>query len=547
MASYRSFGLFGLVLLSFGLLGGLITFQWTSLYVLVHLLGGGALITLYLFTHLESLKESVAGRRAQYGTNTIVYSLITLAVIGLVNFVGVQHPWRYDATETGRFSLAPQSRQILQQLEQDVEVTAFFREGEDQQVRNLLDSYAYVTDRFRYQMVDPDRRPELAEEMEVTQYGTIVVRSGEQNTRVNETTEEALTNAIIRVTGGQKKRIYYSVGHGEPDLETSDDPAGFGLLKAALENEGYEIEPLLLGTVPDVPADADLLLVAGPQRPFLEHELAVVDRYLDRGGSAVILLDPRAGDDLVPVLERRGIRVGDDVVVDQVIRLFAGPALGVDPIVSDYGAHAVTQEFGQRTIYHLARSVEPADESPEGVSVSTLARTSESSWAEGDVERLFAASEAGLDDDDRVGPVSIAVAATLREPALAWTPPQIATAPDAGGDDTTGADGPAVAADQEGAEAAPPEDLEGRLVVFGDSDWVSNQYLGLYFNQDLFLNAVGWLAGEEELISIRPRRTRASRVVLTEAESWAVFYSSVLLLPELVLIAGLAIWWRRRR
>jgi ABC-type uncharacterized transport system involved in gliding motility auxiliary subunit len=221
------------------------------------------------------------------------------------------------------------------------------------------------------------------------------------------------------------------------------------------------------------------------------------------------MVDPREGSELIPLLEARGIAVGNDVIVDQVMQLFAGPSLGVQPIVSDYGFHPITEDFTERTIFLLARTVEAAEEVPEGITVTPLARTSVNSWAETDIERLFGANEAILEDDDVAGPVSIAVAATL--------------------------------------SPTPPAEQEGRIVVFGDSEWVNNSNLSLYYNQDLFLNSVSWLAGEADLISIRPRATRASRIVLTESESWAVFYVSVLLLPEIVLLAGLFIWWRRRR
>jgi len=509
MKAYRSFGLFGLVLLLFGLLAGVITSSWTSRYVLVHLIFGGALLALYLFTHIESLKESVSGRKTKYGTNTIVYTVLTLAVLSFINYIGYQHAWRYDTTEQGLFSVAPQTRQILENLDRDIEVVAFFREAEGTYARDLLEGYSNISERFSFRMVDPDRHPELAQEMEVTQYSTLVMTSGEESTRITEVTEEGLTNALIRFISADRKRVYFTTGHGEPELEPRETPGDFGQLEAALENEGFEVESLLLATAPDVPDDADVLVITATERPFLEPEIATLDRYLDRGGHALFLIDPRAGTELIPLLETRGIAVGTNVVVDQVMQLFAGPSLGVQPIVSDYGFHPITEEFSERTIFLLARTVDAAEEVPEGITVTPLVRTSVNSWAEADIERLFGANEANLDDDDLAGPVSIGVATTL--------------------------------------SPASPTEPEGRIVVFGDSEWVNNSNLSLYYNQDLFLNSVNWLAGEADLISIRPRATRASRIVLTESESWSVFYLSVLLLPEIVLLAGLFIWWRRRR
>ena len=585
MSSYRSFGMFGLILLAFGVVGGLTGGVWNSIYVLVHLIGGFSLLALYLFTHVENLRESVTGRRTQYATNTGVYTLLFIAVIVMVNFLAARNDFRYDATEQGVFSLAPQTRTLLGGLDRNIEVLAFFREAEGLGAERLLQTYEAASDRFTFTMIDPDRRPEMAQQYEVTQYGTLVAVLGEESTRITEASEEALTNALVRMVGAETRRIYFTTGHEEPDLEGRETPAGYGQLKASIENEGAEVLPLLLAVVPDVPGDTDLLVVAGPQRAFLESEIAAIERYLDRGGRAWFMIEPERSPELVALLAERGIAVGDDVIIDQVVQLFAGPQAGVEPVVREYGIHPITQEFRQQTLFRMARSVRPVAEPPAGITVTELARTSSSSWAETDLQLLFESSQVDPEGDE-AGPISLAVAATLTGEALRWSAPAIDTAPsaatqfgdaldlgdtgdeDAGdeatgeesgdeaageeaGGDETGADESDAGADtgnQAGSGDAAPPGLEGRVVVVGDAEWVSNSRLTLMFNEDLALSMVGWLTGgDDESITIRPRARRASRISLTEAEGWAVFYATVLLLPELVLLCGLTIWWRRRR
>lgn len=600
MSSYRSFGMFGLILLAFGILGGLTGGAWNSVYVLVHIIGGLSMLALYLFTHIENLRESVTGRRTQYATNTAVYTVLFLFAIGLVNFMAARNEWRYDATEQGIFSLAPQTRSLLDGLEEEVEILAFFREGEGMAIESLLDTYAAASDRFAFTMIDPDRRPELTQQHEVTQYGTLVATIGDDSTRITESTEEALTNALIRLSGAESKRVYFTAGHEEPDLTAAETPDGFGQLRSAIENEGAEVTSLSLATVPDVPGDADLLVIGGPRRTFLDNELAALERYLDRGGRALFLIEPQQSPELVSLLAERGVAVGNDVIIDQQVQLFAGPSVGVEPVVRDYGVHAITEGFGQDTLFRLARSVRTAEETPPGVSVTELAMTSGASWAETDLEQLFADGRVDPAGDDP-GPISVAVATTLASEALSWTAPAIATAPEVPGDGTAEEPGDAAnpldegagdeageaatgeeaamtatgdeaagstAVDEEAAAAPggetaeedtagtaqqttagdPPADLEGRVVVVGDAEWVNNSRLTLMFNEDLALNMVSWLTGgDAETIAIRPRTRRASRVSLTEAQGWRVFYATVLLLPELVLLCGLTIWWRRRR
>ena len=562
MTSYRSFGMFGLIFLLFGILAGMASGIWNSMYVLAHLISGTSMLALYLFTHVENLRESVTGRRTQYATNTFVYTGLTLAVIVLLNFMGARNEYRYDASEQSIFSIAPQTASLLEGLANDIHVLAFFRENEGQAAENLLDTYTAGSDRFSYEMADPDQRPEMAQQYEVTQYGTLVIVYGDNSTRVNDLSEEVLTNALVRITGAETKRIYFVTGHGEPDITARETPDGFGQLAASLENEGAEVVPLLLATVPDVPADASLLIVASPQRPFLENEIESLGRYLDRGGRAWILLEPQRSDELVPLLAERGIIVGDNVVIDVVVQLLAGPSAGVEPVVSDYGFHPITEQFNQNTVFRIVRSIEPAGELPDGITASTLASTSSNSWAESNVDLVFETGEVDPEGDVE-GPVSIAVAATLGPSILNWTTPAIETTPSTN-------DGPGVAETQDASEGAdiasninesgsqeitedgsgatPPTDLEGRIVVVGDADWLNNSRLTVMYNEDLALNMVGWLTGgNESTITIRPRARRSSRITLTDTQGWGVFYATVLLLPELVLLSGLMIWWRRRR
>ncbi|HSU90222.1 MAG TPA: hypothetical protein VLI44_02155, partial [Sporolactobacillaceae bacterium] len=74
----------------------------------------------------------------------------------------------------------------------------------------------------------------------------------------------------------------------------------------------------------------------------------------------------------------------------------------------------------------------------------------------------------------------------------------------------------------------------------------NNQYSVTLFNRDFFINSADWLTGEENSISIRPRSIRASRFRLTTDQFSIVFAFAVLLLPELLLIAGIVVWWERR-
>ena len=103
-----------------------------------------------------------------------------------------------------------------------------------------------------------------------------------------------------------------------------------------------------------VPDDCSVVVVAGPQKPYVDSELNALGTYLDSGGRAAFLLPPRGGNEFLPLLNKWGVKLGNDVVVDQVVRLFEGPALGLAPLVNTYGAHEITRDFKQFVSYLVA-------------------------------------------------------------------------------------------------------------------------------------------------------------------------------------------------
>ncbi len=205
-----------------------------------------------------------------------------------------------------------------------------------------------------------------------------------------------------------------------------------------------------------------------------------------------------------------GVTAGNDIVVDQVVRLFAGPALGLNPMVTSYLPHPITASFDKQTVFPMTRSLDTTTSPKPGLIVTPLARTSDTSWAETDLVGIFQKQTAKFGHGDIKGPVTVAAAVEANLDQL-----------------------------KRGKGTA-------RLVVFGDTDFAGNQYIENFFNRDFIMNSIDWLAGQVNAISIRPRTLRASRFSLTIAQFDAVFVLSVLLIPELLLIVGIAVWWERR-
>jgi ABC-type uncharacterized transport system involved in gliding motility auxiliary subunit len=245
----------------------------------------------------------------------------------------------------------------------------------------------------------------------------------------------------------------------------------------------------------------------------------------------LLLLDPpEPGGDGLPILEALakewGMSPGQDIVLDVS---GMGQLIGADasvPVAASYPAHPITQDFALMTAFPLARSISPISGGANGRSAQTVIETSPRSWAETNLAQLRADTPAELNEQqgDKPGPVSIAAAASAPATDAPTTPGDAAKA-------------------KNGEEPKKPE---SRFAVIGDSDFAANSVLGISGNRDLFLNAVNWLAQQENLISIRPRQAADRRLTMTAGQQNMVFWLSIVVLPLAVFGTGIYTWWRRR-
>lgn len=466
----------------------------------------------------EKVLEVLRLRSTIYGTNTAAIIIIVTAIIAMLNFIAFRHPGRIDLTESGSFSLSEQTKSVLRNLQHDVNVIAFVQDtpGAREPIEDLLKGYRYKTKKFNYEFIDPNLNPDMAEKYNITSDKTLIVMSEENQTKITEVTENAITNAIVKVTRTGKKKIYFTEGYGERDIDDNQYPNGFYVAAQALRDLNYEVYKVNLSTKSEVPPDASVLIVADPEKPFMKNEIDMIEKYLDNGGRIVMLIDQRLNKKtedtgLIKLLNKYGVVVGDDVVIERELRLFAGPALGIDPIIKNFGKHPVTEPLKGAVMLSLARTVD--FKSTEGLEGTVLAKTSEGSWAEKNLNLLRTQRKASEDSDDRKGPVPVAV-------AVKKTGAQNST---------------------EGKERAK----EMRMVIIGDADFANNQLFNTLFNGDFFLNSVNWLGEEMDLVSIAPKGKKSSRIIISSQQKRWLF-SSLVAIPLIFIIAGFVVWRRRR-
>jgi len=504
-------GLVSVLLVLAGGLGYVLYPQFLGFYVIPWVLALIGLVV-YLIYNLAEVRSFFISRSAKYGAGSVISIILVTGIIIFISLISVQHSARLDLTENKRFSLSPQTIKVLKGLSEPVKASAFLQEGgpDKAMVTDLLDQYAHVSPQFTYEIIDPDREPGRAQKAGITRYGTVVVESGGRNKQVMNADEEQLTNALIGLINPEKKVVYFLGGHGEKDIDNFNKE-GVGTVKDTLMDQNYEVNKLILMQARQVPDDAAVLVAAGPQKDPFPSELEAIEDYLRKGGKVILMIDPQTCPELASFLTRFKVELGNDIVIDKMSRLF-----GADytmPVISRYTAHPITRDFTFASFFPVARSVSVAKEEIEGVTAVPLAQTEGQAWGETGLEELSREGMAKYDEGrDLAGPVPVAVVGSVK------------VAPGEGQD--------------------PKK--EGKFIVFGDSDFIANAYVDLQGNGDLFYSALNWLAGEEDLVSIRPKDVKSDPLILTSLQSRLIFWLPVVVLPLAVLIIGVGIVWRTR-
>ena len=515
--------LIGLAIIAATLISYSIRSTWTMFQTIAAVVGG-LLIVVSLILKWPGIRARMGRRSTKFGIHSATSVVLVLGILAFINYLGARHSKVVDMTTEKTFSLSDQSVQVAKQVKDDVRIKAFYPgPGEYVPDRDLLRLFTHQNNKISFEFIDPDKEKQLAEQYQITEYGeqqnpmtgqstkfgTLVLEMGSRSGRIEKQgglKEEDVTNALLKLVKGVQKTIYFTMGHGEKQIDSTDQRAGFQLAKNGLEKENYVVKPLNLIQEGKVPADASVVVMAGPAAEPIASEMDALDTFLNGGGNVMLLLDPPPGGaSLRDFLKKWSLDPGDNFVVDAsgMGKIFgAGPTI---PLVTKYEGHRITQGFNVMTFFPLARSITPLKTPVEGTVVEPLLRTNEASWGESDLKP--GEKQVKLDENvDLKGPVTI-------------------------GDVVTKTIG----------------DKKGRMVVIGDSDFAINGYFGAVGNGNLLVNAVSFLAQDESFISIKAKDPANRPVTMTESQERSVAWLVQLLLPGSVLAIGISVLLRRRK
>ncbi len=491
--------------------------------------------------------------------------LLVAALVGIVNYLGMRYYKRFDWTSSQIYSLSDKTLAILAGLDRDIDITLFLPDGTPlhDSSKELLERYAAKSPRIHFRAISADKNlieaQRLVDRFQLANLNVVVFESGDDRRVVEESDladydysalqyggspeltgfkgEEAFSGAILELVESRKPKVLLTSGHGEASIE-EPDAGGLSGVAGLLGKENVELTSWASLGQPEVPAEADLLVIAGAKTRFVEPELAAFGRYLDRGGRMLVLLDPeltQAGGlvetGLESWLDAYGVRVGANIVVDPgaTVPLYSAETL----FAGAFGAHPIVRSLEQAkvgVIVALARSV-GAGRAPEGTTAEVLLETTAEGWGESDLANLRAVAR---DSKDLTGPVPLAVAVSAQSKDAA---PQVLE------DEELNPESPVPTPKLAAGGDAPA----WRLVVVGDSDFATNSLLALSGNPTLLANAFNWLLDRQKLLGIGPKKPEQVRMTLTPGQLSGITWLVLAGLPALAIAAGVAVYFRRRR
>ena len=503
---------------------------------------GAVLVLLVALSYFSQVIAAFFSRTGRYGVNTVIMTAAFFGLVALVNYVAFENHVRSDTTATNQFSLAQRSRDLLNGLDRPINVIAYYpdeipniemltRQGK---VETTLSEFARRSGNFTYEFIDPQKEADLARSQGVTAYetlavsavGTDIIDLVQPTDQVYSRLEQDLYTALLVATETQRKKVYFLSGHGERDI-TRDAEDGYLKIREGLEVDNYEVETLPWAPVNEdvaVPDDAALLVIAGPTGELPTAHLDALNYYMAgrypdgeprrEAARIIFLAEPDTHDTFRAFLAFWGVIVTDSYIRDvEGSQPNAPRTLRVGIYNPDAPPEIVAPRGRPLNVAFMpgTAAIEPILEETNTRLPRPIAATTASARLIDDIERVDPV------DDDPQRVYFPAVYLDIVAPVGAAAP-------------TT----------------RPPDNQIASMVVFGDSDFVSNRNVDRGSSAALFLNSANYLMGDFSLVSIRDREFVYREWNLDENEFNFVRFSTWLLLPGLMGIMAVVVWWVRR-
>jgi hypothetical protein len=504
----RQLALVGVVSAAFGI-GAYQMLEQLSLFSIANMLLAVATLGLALASLLRGLGTNAAPALRGPMLRALVPPIAAaVAAILLYQLAAASHT-RFDWTFENRFELADATKKVLAELPGTLHMTLYFAGG-DPRIRHTqlaLETMAAGHD-VSVASRDLDRFPDEEDHFGIGSSNSVVLELDDRWALIERPTQGALYEGIARLVNAQEQVIYFSVGAGEGNLDRSDD-AGYSGLHFALENEGYEVLPLPLAVLDEIPEDAAAIVLIAPRRRILEPAIDALNAYVEAGGPLVVFLEPGSDSGVEDLLAQYGLRSADALVVDPASAPLGGGPPGLNPIAHNYAEHPVTRGLhrNRMTYFRGARAFELHKRSAHD-RLRAVVLSSGDAWLHPTTEPRGDIDPLDPPEGVRRGYHNLVVAAELSL-----------------------------------------SDTKARILAFGDSDLANNRNLRALYNLDLVINGIHWAVEREAAITLRPKigGRELIQFPIPLQQSLGAFHGTGLLVPELLILIGGLIWLRQRR
>jgi ABC-type uncharacterized transport system involved in gliding motility auxiliary subunit len=462
-----------------------------------------------------SLRKAVSKRTAMFGLQSAMTVILVLAILGVVNFLGVKYPKKFDLTKGGLNTLSDQTEKVFKHLDQPVKFVFWAKVDAREKLRPILDNLKELSTKVSVEYADAVKEIAQAKEAGIKADSTLQVFVGQRSQLIESPDEEKITNAVIKLSKNTTPTVCTVTEHGEKDFD-SNQPDGYGLVKATLEKQSYAIKKLNLISTGKIPADCSLIAVVGPTKAYFDPEVKLIRDYLAGGGAAVFALDLNlkgpttdATPGLTKLIADWGVDSDQALVVDPVSQMLRLEA--TIPIIPTFSKTvSITKDMRGNTVFPLTRPLRVSPTAPKGLKVEWLTQTTPNAWGERDFAGLVKGRAKFDEGKDIKGPLYTSMAVQGKLPGSAAK-------------------------------------KETRIVVFGTSLVSANQWTRFGNNLDLFANAVSWVLEDETLISIRPKEEPGGSIQLSAVQGGLIRLLTVLVIPGIMILLGIAVWLRRKK
>lgn len=466
-------------------------------------------VATYAILDPDRVRRTFSGRQARYSSNAIIMIVAFLLILIFGTAIVLANPVHIaDMTEDNSNTLSPELVSAVKKLPDKVTATGFFASSDRTSAEKLLSNIKSSSNgKFEYAFINPDQDPQAAMNAGITGDGKILMQMGKQKTIVALASEDEILKGLLRLLNPESSVVYFLTGHGESDTQKSGNTSMSRAL-STLESKNYTVKPLNLLIDNKIPTDARVIVIAGPDKPLSDAEVKLLKDFLGKGGSLIVMENPTvlthfgdAKDPLADMLAQDwGIKFNNDIVID-----LNSPQPTTAAAAYYDSTHPVTINMNNLVAFFpFTRSLD-ASSAPQNVTLSEIVKTNERSWGETDFASLSQGGQVGLNNNEKVGPLTLAVA---------------------------------------GENSA----TKGRVVVFGTSGFAVDQMFDAYGNGDMFVNSVDWTAEQESIANITPKNQTQRTFNVPSQIHWVlILLSAIFVIPGLVLLGGISTWLARRR